>query len=240
MAAPPPPPPAPPPPPHTQPTPPPAGAAPAGGRGGCASQSAWGPAPTNGGCNFSCYVISGKGGKGGKGGYIQSIVTVIPGFVYNISIAIGGVGGSAAPISGCGGGGYVCCGGSPTGAAGNIGGTSSFNNMLYAYGGQGGQGGSTTSNGCPNGSDGSSAIVNNYNASGIAFTTVSQTSVVAYIPQGYVTSALIPDCCADGGGGGNESRYTPYATCGSQSYPTLNQAPGNGGAGQNGYCVISY
>ena len=176
--------------------------------------------------NLQCGVLIGTtyhgetGGAGGTGGYNSSIIQVIPGQTYSITIGQGGAGG-VYNIS------QLC---PSIGSNGLPGQETSFNGILNANAGQGGQGGvsnylsnsmnSTTYSSAPSGSNGT---VLNFNYS------VPNYGTRSFIPSNYLTP--IPNCCANGGGGGQRGYYNH-----SSSYFN----PQDGQAGENGYCVISY
>ncbi len=176
--------------------------------------------------NLQCGVLIGStyhgegGGSGGAGGYNSAVIQVVPGQSYTITIGQGGAGGIY-NIS------QLC----PSyGSNGTSGQSSTFNGVLTANGGQGGQGGITnfmsnsmSSTTYSNAPSGSSATVTNYSY------TVPNYGTRSFIPSNYLTP--IPNCCANGGGGGARGYYNS-----SSSYYFAQ----DGQAGENGYCVISY
>lgn len=150
------------------------------------------------------------GGNGGKGGYNSSIINVVPGQTYNITIGIGGQLGSYV-TSNC----SYCTGEIKAlgGSIGTDGSPSSFNGVLTATGGKGGTSATSTSNG----TNGQNGDVLNYSYPSYNYGTRT------FIPSNYLTP--LPTCCSNGGEGqGN--------------YPCFTQ--GKSSTGENGYCVISY
>jgi hypothetical protein len=141
---------------------------------------------------YSCLSSSGNsGGLGGKGGYNSSIVSVIPGNVYTITIGSGGSPGSSNVVT-CYP--YQVLGGSTCiaiqgGGAGQNGGISSFHGILSAPGGSGG--GSATSG--SSGTNGLNGIVTNWNHPTTNYGSRS------YVPMNYLTAH--PSNFALGGSG---------------------------------------
>ncbi len=202
----------------------------------------WGAGGGGGGSSYlttSCYkyvgnsssnttYVGNSGGSGGSGGYKKQVISVTPGTSYSIIVGNGGIGGVTGTPS------------SPAGINGGNGENSSFNGLVIANGGSGGQGapmtcgcpnpvypvgayGTTTCTGIPSASNGTSASVQNYNWPG------NPANVPGYIPSSYLS--LFPTCCAGGGGGGGA---TSWSCCSSTLGGT------SGGSGTNGFCVISY
>jgi hypothetical protein len=115
---------------------------------------------------FTCY-----GASGGKGGYNKQSISVTPGFTYTIEV------------------GQINGGVQETPCRMRNGGTSSFNNEIFAPGGQGGKIGAGCC-GCGGYGAGANGSVTNY------FHPSTQLSVpTTYVPQTYVTNTY-PACCA--------------------------------------------
>jgi len=93
----------------------------------------WGGAGGKSGRVITTTVMA-NGGNGGKGGYIKSLISVIPGNNYNITIGAGGNGSLKVSFKGC-------TTGTVTGLDAQNGNLSSFNNLIFANGGMGGKGG---------------------------------------------------------------------------------------------------
>jgi hypothetical protein len=189
----------------------------------------WGGGGAGG--NFCFYngnpVTSGlyvnAGGNGGKGGYNMAYITVTPGNVYQIAIG----GGGSAPTAKYSSTLYRPGVGWVSGIIGDLnppssaadGGTSSFNNILFAYGGTQGTSATSTTVGV-NGID---AAVVNYNYASQNF------GARPYIPAAYLTP--IPTSTANAGDAYYVGGYSGSGVnCGS-CLPT---------SGTAGYCVISY
>jgi hypothetical protein len=117
----------------------------AGGGGGGGSGST-----SNNGCMqwIGIGYVGAYGGQGGSGGYNSSIVNVIPGTTYNITIGSGGTGGS---INSCG-----------SGDTGQNGESSSFGSLLIATGGTGGTGGNSYLGSPGQGQNGLNGNLNNW------------------------------------------------------------------------------
>jgi hypothetical protein len=177
------------------------------GGGGAAGWSYWL------GCGLSTCK---SGGNGGNGGYTKSIINVIPGNSYAVTVGIGGALGSANwTNNGC----YCVNENKPLGgASGGSGQPSSFNNQIFAEGGQGGTSALSSTIGGQNGLNG--AIIN-YTYPSTNYGTRS------YIPSNYLTP--VPSSGASGG------LSFHYVCCGGASWCSATESPG-----ENGYCVISY
>ena len=135
----------------------------------------WGAGGTSGSGSVCCQWsgstcnASSIPGQGGRGGYNKQVVTVTPGQSYNITV------------------GQVNGGSIDHPSVMPNGGSSSFNNLIFAEGGQGGRSGGSCNPIRQNGASG--AVIN--------FTHPSAQIVVptTYIPQSYVTN-VYPTCCA--------------------------------------------
>jgi hypothetical protein len=145
----------------------------------------------------------------------MGIVNVVPGQTYNITIGQGGIGGQGVgqcPFSG----GLICA----TQSGGN-GGSSSFNGVINASGGDGG------GPGCARlipsclqqtGSAGVDGPVINYHY-------IPTPPTRSYLPTNYIPNP--PGCCASGGVGAGDA-----AGCSTQN--------ANSPSGENGLIIISY
>ena len=197
----------------------------AGGGGGGGSFASSASGATNG-CAVGCNYIGGKGGNGGSGGYNKSIINVVSGQTYIITVGLGGTKGlGQTNNSGFPG---------PSATNGGDGGNTSFDSFLIASGGLGGSRGLSNTNSCVNGANGASGSVNNFQNN--SYPIQSNTSARNYIPVGYVTSLVSATCCStsgSGGNGGNSSALNGNCMFGYQN-------GFDGTAGENGYCVISY
>ena len=196
-----------------------------GGGGGGGSFATTATGATNG-CLVGCNYIGGKGGNGGLGGYNKSLITVVSGQTYIITVGLGGSKGlGQTNNSGFPG---------PSATNGGNGGNTSFGSFLTASGGIGGGSGISSSSSCVNGANGSNGSVNNFQNN--SYPIQSNTSARNYIPVGYVTSFVSTTCCSasgSGGSGGNSSALNGNCMYGYQN-------GFDGTAGENGYCVISY
>ena len=165
------------------------------------------------------HCIARPGAYGGNGGYLKSTISVIPGNTYSITIGTAGSAGIKSPLS------VYACGSNRTvingGTNGGNGGSSNFNNLLFANGGTGGIAATPSADG-----------VNGTNGSIINFDTFSNISGTrSYIPSSYVTT--IPTNMSPGGvwdtGGTTAPNYIDYSSL--YNSPT---------SGEAGYCIISY
>ena len=198
-----------------------------GGSGGGGGGSAAIRNTINYGCyQVGCGNIGAKGGNGGEGGYTKTNFTVIPGQIYTITIGSGGAGGLGGTLSGSNPG-------SPA-TNGVNGGSSSFDGVVIAGGGQGGGAASSSQSGCIVGTTGISGSVNNYSSTSYPIQGIS--SPRTYIPTGYTTQQVTPNCCSMGGTGGSAGYSWKTNGCNYAGY----DAGSNGSVGENGYCVISY
>ena len=190
----------------------------AGGGGGGAGGKDY-PFPY--GCSSNGWnYTGGNGGKGGSGGYNKTVVAVVPGSTYSIIIGAGGTGGA--------GGIGVVQQSTSVGGNGQNGGTTSFHNIISAFGGLGGAGGSSQNAGqyqgfCSNGNSGQHGAVTNFNALNVYVPSI--TSSRTYLPPGYVHQSISPTCCSEGGNGGIGGSHSNGIS---------------GQNGENGYLVISY
>ncbi len=175
-----------------------------GGGGGC------------GNCNNTVCVQSftrGRaGGNGGSGGYIKANINVVPGTSYSIQVGNGGSGGAAGNTF------YTGCN---AGGTGGSGGNTSFNGIVVANGGTGGEGAVALTGNCSNAANGTNASIINYN-----YPVDNSSPLPGYIPTSYLTS--YPQSAAGAGLGGQ---------WGTGSGP---QAPQPGSNGSKGYCIIIF
>ena len=184
------------------------------GAGGGAGWSYW----------MDCGAACKPGGNGGNGGYAKAILNVIPGNNYSITIGLGGALGNPNWVGNIGQPGVpncnYCYGESKPlgGESGHNGQVSSFNNTLYADGGQGGTSAISSTVGGINGTSGS---IINYTYP------ITNYGTRSYIPSNYLTP--IPVSGANGG----ISQH--YVCCGGAVWCSQQESPG-----ENGYCVISY
>jgi hypothetical protein len=148
----------------------------------------------------------------------MSVVDVVPGNTYSITVGNGGSGGASS-------------------ADGNSGQPSSFNGILIAPGGANGTGGGVSSTTCWGGNNGTNGSVTNYTPSSITYYNVNSTSDRPYIPTNYITSGSYPGCCASGGSAGAGGCIVISGGCG---IGCCGSGGFTGGNGQSGYCVISY
>jgi hypothetical protein len=159
---------------------------------------------------------AGFGGNGGSGGYNRSVISVIPGQVYQITIGSGGSGGLGNCPPPENGSPYSCSYGPYCGLNdGGDGGNTSFNGLVTANGGTGGKKAciqrlcsgwiSSTNNG-------ENGAIMNYPSNPIPH----------FINQTYMSGYSVPGCCTSGGQGGSGG------------------CPHDGGNGETGYCIISY
>ena len=150
--------------------------------------------------------IGSRGGWGGSGGYNADSISVTPGTTYSIIVGLGGLGGAG-----------VYCG---VGESGGNGGITSFNGILDAPGGMGGDGQhSNTGDSNPYNVTGSAGAINNW-----MYPTTQPN--ISYIPPNLLTP--IPGI-ASGGQFGERGQTGPVP---------LN--PATGGDGMNGFCIVSY
>lgn len=200
-----------------------------------------------GGGGFARTTNSGAGGGGGGGAYARSVITVVPGNTYNLTVGTGGVGGTAAGVAaangtassfntnivvatGGGAGGSVST--NVAGAAGLGATTGSTGTQLYNGGnGSAGLNGSAGTNG-GGGGGGSAGTASNGNT-----VTNTRTGAVAVAGGG------------NGGSGGNNAAGgnagSPGGGGAGGHRNTSNRAGGNGGTGQvrityTGYCEPTF
>jgi hypothetical protein len=168
-------------------------------------------------------VYSPYSGAGGHGGYVKSILSVISGTTYSITIGAGGAAGTAGPSPEYT---YVSVGGN-----GQAGVATSFNGILTASGGAGGKGSTTSSISwntcsCTNEVPGSGGGITNYT---YTYYTVDSRS---YIPSQFINQ--FPRSHAAGG-----AAVRTYYSYG--SYAPGRTTSGNpGNSGEPGYCIIQY
>lgn len=166
------------------------------------------------GCISGYALIGGNGGWGGNGGYSKQILTVTPGIIYSITIGIGGSGGAIG------------------GHDGTSGGSSNFNGIVYANGGTGGATGySGYPNACSDGTSGSNGDIINFTPP--SFFSLLPANPRSFIPGTYITTAVLPGNCAVGGQGG-QGGFVMAGGAIATDYGKI------GGAGESGYCIISY
>ena len=184
---------------------------------------------------FGFNLTGGAGGVGGAGGYNKSVISVIPGTVYNIVVGTGGKGGTSSNNF--------------NGNIGNDGNSSIFNNILSSSGGTGGTGGQSIAGnqsnftwlggggfaGGASSGGGSTTGTNGVSATAVNYTYPNNNyGTRSYIPSSLLTP--IPGQSSVGGSGGTAGSFNTTLTSN-----TSNVQNGNAGSnGEDGYCLISY